>query len=133
MEWMDCSLLDLMKNQGITFAHYINRHLFISGPTAVWNWALVSRLALGAAKAVNALHCWKPTIIHRKLKGTSLLVDTSLHVKVSGFGLAGFKTPETETAPQQVNTTSSIVYKAPEVLKYAYFYYLFLFVEANLN
>jgi hypothetical protein len=33
-----------------------------------FTWELAIKLALEAAKAVNALHCWKPCIVHRDLK-----------------------------------------------------------------
>eukprot|EP00026_Physarum_polycephalum_P003037 Phypoly_transcript_03046.p1 GENE.Phypoly_transcript_03046~~Phypoly_transcript_03046.p1 ORF type:complete len:740 (+),score=120.64 Phypoly_transcript_03046:24-2222(+) len=103
MEWMECSLFDLMtKDKGLS-----------------WNWKLVSRFALDAAKAVNSLHCWRPPIVHRKLKSTNLLVDSNFHVKVSGFGLACLMQGNTNEPPAPVPTSGSrgaIVYKSPEVL-----------------
>jgi len=76
-------------------------------------------MALDAAKAVNSLHCWRPQIVHRKLKSTNLLVDTNFHVKISGFGLASLKGPAGNEPPAPVPTSGSrgaIVYKSPEVL-----------------
>lgn len=37
-----------------------------------FQWDLAVKLAIEAAKAVNALHCWKPSIVHRDLKVPNL-------------------------------------------------------------
>ena len=54
------------------------------------HWNIVINLCVSAARAINVLHCWKPSIVHRDLKPHNLLVDTSYGVKVSDFGLARF-------------------------------------------
>lgn len=94
----------------------------------------MTRLMLDAAKAVNALHSWKPPIVHSKLKSTNLLVDSSLHVKVSGFGLArlvnnGTQVEVGSVSPAGGNASSrnAIVYKAPEVLSYVFFFIFIIF------
>jgi len=78
----------------------------------LFDWDLVLRLALGASRAVAALHAWKPVIVHRDLKSPNLLVDDSFSVKVGDFGLARFKTDVNRQTLTQLRGTYA--YLAPE-------------------
>ncbi|MCO5585734.1 hypothetical protein L7F22_039670 [Adiantum nelumboides] len=53
------------------------------------NWPTRLRIAVGAAKGFNYLHndC-SPSIIHRDVKGSNILLDSNLSAKVADFGLS---------------------------------------------
>lgn len=52
------------------------------------NLNLALRFALDTAQGMLYLHSSKPKVIHRDLKSHNLLVDASLRVKISDFGLS---------------------------------------------
>ncbi|KAL3692753.1 hypothetical protein R1sor_006404 [Riccia sorocarpa] len=90
------------------------------------SWPLRVRMILQAAKAVAALHSASPPIIHRDIKSSNILVDSSLNAKVGDLGLAlrghledvmqqrtppagtmGYMDPQYE-APAQLSTKSDV-------------------------
>eukprot|EP01089_Gocevia_fonbrunei_P014277 TRINITY_DN3876_c0_g1_i1.p1 TRINITY_DN3876_c0_g1~~TRINITY_DN3876_c0_g1_i1.p1 ORF type:complete len:497 (+),score=74.25 TRINITY_DN3876_c0_g1_i1:52-1491(+) len=89
------SLYDIMNDKKVKFG-----------------WALVFKLATEAALAVNALHQWKPAIVHRDLKSPNLLVDKRLNIKVADFGLARFTT--LNNASSLAKFRGTYAYAAPE-------------------
>ncbi|KAJ7528996.1 hypothetical protein O6H91_15G029000 [Diphasiastrum complanatum] len=68
------------------------------------NWATRLRIAVETARALAYLHesvC--PSILHRDVKATNILLDESFHAKVADFGLSKFVPLEVthiSTAPQ---------------------------------
>jgi len=94
-ELMHSSLLDLMNQE------------------FVFTWRLVVRLALESVRAVNALHCWKPPVTHCNLKSTKILLTKTMSVRVSGLGLAQYKTNQSASKVK----ISSVQYAAPETFK----------------
>ncbi|XP_020587529.1 serine/threonine-protein kinase-like protein At3g51990 [Phalaenopsis equestris] len=51
-------------------------------------WARRLRLALQTAKAILALHCSHPPIIHRDVKSANVLLDERFNARLGDFGLA---------------------------------------------
>lgn len=105
MELMEYSLFDVMNRTDLPFAY---------------DWGLVLQLSLESARAVHALHCWKPPIIHCNLKSTKLLVDKSLHVKVAGFGLSLFKSQHQSHVVVKSQPKDSVCYISPEVQRFVF-------------
>jgi hypothetical protein len=69
-----------------------NLDQWLHGPLAETNpltWQARMRIVLGTAKALAYLHeALEPKVVHRDIKSSNILVDTSWDAKVSDFGLA---------------------------------------------
>jgi hypothetical protein len=69
-----------------------NLDQWLHGPLAETNpltWQARMRIVLGTAKALAYLHeALEPKVVHRDIKSSNILVDTSWEAKVSDFGLA---------------------------------------------
>ncbi|KAL2514799.1 Protein kinase superfamily protein [Forsythia ovata] len=65
----------------------LHKHLHQSRKTL--NWVIRLRIALDCARALEFLHeHTTPSIIHRNLKCSNILLDQNFRAKVTGFGLA---------------------------------------------
>jgi len=84
---------------------------------ARFDWEMAIQLAIESANAINTLHCWKPTVLHRDLKPQNLLVDNNWHVKVGDFGLARFRSDKESNDPSLAKIRGTFAYAAPEVYK----------------
>ncbi|KAH0453488.1 hypothetical protein IEQ34_017812 [Dendrobium chrysotoxum] len=51
-------------------------------------WKARLNIAIETADALNYLHSIEPQIIHRDVKTTNILLDSSFHVKLADFGLS---------------------------------------------
>lgn len=90
----------------------------MSPPSGTWPWALVRRVAEGAARGMNYLHCGKPAVLHRDLKSANVLLDESYIPKVCDFGLSRLNTEENS----MTGNCGTVQWMAPEILanqKYA--------------
>jgi len=70
------------------------------------------KLLQSAAKGINYLHSLHPSIVHRDLKASNLLVDEDWNAKVADFGFARIK--EENSTMTRCGTPS---YTAPEVIR----------------
>lgn len=57
-------------------------------PAEIWSYELVLTCALQAARGMLYLHSHRPSIIHRDLKSSNLVVDNHWVVKVTDFGMS---------------------------------------------
>jgi serine/threonine protein kinase len=87
------------------------RSLFVP-PTGTWAWALVKKVAEGAARGMNYLHCGNPAVLHRDLKSANILLDDSYNPKVCDFGLSRIKAHENSMTAN----CGTVQWMAPEIL-----------------
>ena len=60
------------------------------------------RLAVEMCKVLSGLHSWSPTILHRNLRPSNLLVDDNFSVKVCDMLPGGADIPITRYTPPEV-------------------------------
>jgi len=81
-------------------------------PAGAWPWALVKRVASGAARGMTYLHSGHPPVLHRDLKSANLLLDESYTTKLCDFGLSRLKAHERS----MTGNCGTVQWMAPEVL-----------------
>ncbi|KAL2650361.1 hypothetical protein R1flu_018489 [Riccia fluitans] len=92
-------------------------HLFPRTRGCVLDWATRARIAIGMAKGLAYLHHDAlPTIFHRDIKASNILLDSNFNARLADFGLAKF-------TPQGVSHVTTKVagtfgYVAPEYAMY---------------
>ncbi|KAL1542690.1 putative LRR receptor-like serine/threonine-protein kinase rkf3 [Salvia divinorum] len=101
---------DLMKNGSV------HDHLFGLVDKKL-SWPIRQRIALGTARGLAYLHYGaQPSIIHRDIKASNILLDDKFEPKVADFGLAKF-TPEGMTH-LSTRVAGTMGYVAPEYALY---------------
>lgn len=101
---------DLVKNGSL------HDHLFGSMEGRL-SWPVRQQIALGTARGLAYLHYGaQPTIIHRDIKASNILLDEKFEAKVADFGLAKFA-PEGMTH-LSTRVAGTMGYVAPEYALY---------------
>ncbi|XP_019168938.1 PREDICTED: L-type lectin-domain containing receptor kinase IX.1-like [Ipomoea nil] len=89
----------------------LDSHLFKT--TSLLNWELRYRIAQGLASALFYLHEeWEKCVLHRDIKSSNVLLDSSFNAKLGDFGLAWLV--DHENAPQNTIAGGTPGYVAPE-------------------
>ncbi|MED6150588.1 putative LRR receptor-like serine/threonine-protein kinase rkf3 [Stylosanthes scabra] len=103
---------DLMKNGSL------HDHLFSGGSnSSKLSWPIRKKIAIGTAKGIAYLHYGvQPSIIHRDIKASNILLDEKFEAKVADFGLAKFN-PEGMTH-MSTRVAGTMGYVAPEYALY---------------
>ncbi|XP_057741679.1 probable LRR receptor-like serine/threonine-protein kinase RKF3 [Arachis stenosperma] len=108
---------DLMKNGSL------HDHLFGGGSSSSiglnnkLSWPIRQKIALGTARGIAYLHYGaQPSIIHRDIKASNILLDEKFEAKVADFGLAKFN-PEGMTH-MSTRVAGTMGYVAPEYALY---------------
>jgi len=81
-------------------------------PYGTWPWMLIQRVAIGAARGMNYLHCGQPAVLHRDLKSANILLDDSFNAKITDFGLSRLKAQERS----MTGNCGTVQWMAPEIL-----------------
>ncbi|XP_054825777.1 probable LRR receptor-like serine/threonine-protein kinase RKF3 [Prosopis cineraria] len=101
---------DLVKNGSL------HDHLFGSTGKKL-SWPVRQQIALGTARGLAYLHYGaQPSIIHRDIKASNILLDEKFEAKVADFGLAKFN-PEGMTH-MSTRVAGTMGYVAPEYALY---------------
>ncbi|OWM66178.1 hypothetical protein CDL15_Pgr013395 [Punica granatum] len=89
----------------------LDSHLF--GKRNPLNWAVRYKISLGLASALLYLHEeWEQCVVHRDIKSSNIMLDSSFSVKLGDFGLA--RLMDHELGPQTTGLAGTFGYLAPE-------------------
>ncbi|XP_049851659.1 dual specificity protein kinase shkC-like isoform X2 [Schistocerca gregaria] len=77
-------------------------------------------MAKDAALGMNWLHCSKPSVIHRDLKTSNLLIDENGRVKLCDFGLSQLMNPGQHLKDSE-SVKGTPLWMAPEVMQFRAF------------
>ncbi|KAL2644634.1 hypothetical protein R1flu_012221 [Riccia fluitans] len=105
----------------IVFDYMVNGtlqdHLFPKKPGKALSWALRTKIAIGTAKGLAYLHNDAlPSIIHRDVKPSNILLDDNFNPRLADFGLAKYSPDGVSHLTTKVAGTYS--YVAPEYAFY---------------
>ncbi|EEF40586.1 kinase, putative [Ricinus communis] len=92
----------------------LHDHLHKVQDSPLMSWAARIKVALDAARGVEYLHEYAvPRIIHRDIKSSNILLDSSCTAKVSDFGLS-LMGPDDEESHLSLRAAGTVGYMDPE-------------------
>nr|POE55153.1 l-type lectin-domain containing receptor kinase ix.1 [Quercus suber] len=91
----------------------LDSHLF--GKMSPLSWKVRYKISLGLAFSLFYLHEeWEPCVVHRDIKSSNIMLDSSFNVKLGDFGLVWLMDPE--LGPQTTGLAGTLGYLAPEYI-----------------
>nr|WAU86950.1 birch protein [Betula platyphylla] len=91
----------------------LDAHLF--GKRSPLPWAVRYKISFGLASALLYLHEeWEQCVVHRDIKSSNVILDSSFGVKLGDFGLA--RLIDHELGPQTTGLAGTLGYMAPEYI-----------------
>lgn len=92
----------------------LNSHLFDKRISPL-TWSTRYKISLGLASALLYLHEeWERCVVHRDIKSSNIMLDSSFNVKLGDFGLA--RLMDHELGPQTTGLVGTLGYLAPEYI-----------------
>ncbi|EOX91881.1 Concanavalin A-like lectin protein kinase family protein [Theobroma cacao] len=89
---------------------------YLFGKKAPLTWPLRYKIACGLASAVLYLHEeWEQCVVHRDIKSSNIMLDSSFNVKLGDFGLA--RLMDHELGPLTTGLAGTLGYMAPEYIR----------------
>ncbi|KAK3211111.1 hypothetical protein Dsin_015817 [Dipteronia sinensis] len=91
----------------------LDSHLF--GKKSPLAWSVRYKISLGLASALLYLHEeWEQCVVHRDIKSSNIMLDSSFSVKLGDFGLA--RLMDHELGPKTTGLAGTLGYLAPEYI-----------------
>nr|GMC48594.1 probable L-type lectin-domain containing receptor kinase S.5 [Ipomoea batatas] len=95
----------------------LDQHLFIGGETDPLSWELRCKIVSGVGYALQYLHNeFEQRVVHRDLKASNIMLDSSFNARLGDFGLARALDNERTSYTEGEGVAGTIGYIAPECL-----------------
>ncbi|KAE8695601.1 putative serine/threonine-protein kinase-like protein CCR3 [Hibiscus syriacus] len=104
---------EYMKN-GALYDHLHNKNNIEKASSLLNSWKMRIKIALDAARGIEYLHNYAvPSIIHRDIKSSNILLDANWTARVSDFGLS-MMGPESDQDYRPMKAAGTVGYIDPE-------------------
>ncbi|GMI87273.1 CRINKLY4 related 3 [Hibiscus trionum] len=104
---------EYMKN-GALYDHLHNKNNIEKASSLLNSWKMRIKIALDAARGIEYLHNYAvPSIIHRDIKSSNILLDVNWTARVSDFGLS-MMGPESDQDYRPMKAAGTVGYIDPE-------------------